>query len=494
MLTKLGVQNTKYIGGNEDSYVWVDIVWGVQGVDRGDDFNHWVPEERGTAVFDTSFDFSTASAQEHYLATCEKLRTESCLVQGCMDGTGKLTRPGEVHCFLEDYRAWYRVQQCSACEDDPASPFADAGYSCDALIAAGTVTCETDLATVHEASAPGLATIGDHCHRTCEICTPNADDASDDACEAAVEFPTGAEFLTSLKEFRSDPVYFQRWGEQIGVVGEQLKYVSIQFMSTLQHDKPQVTTRTMYDKLEGLVATQNLAAPAGMKSAFHCDGGVFTWMETQQGLVDNVFTGFAICFPAAFFVLLGSTLNPVTASLAIVTIVGVVGCVLGLCKFMMGWGLGVAESIAAVIVIGFSVDFTVHLAHMYSEAGHRLGLQLRSERMGSSAKTMGVTVTMGACTTLGSGMMLWMCTLTFFTKFAVLIIATICFSLSAAMLFFMPLSAICGPEGDFADLAVLYKNLTGGGGEAESKSAAAKAEEAAAEMASDQTENLVAED
>ena len=53
---------------------------------------------------------------------------------------------------------------------------------------------------------------------------------------------------------------------------------------------------------------------------------------------------------------------------AIVTVAGIVGCVLGLCKFYLDWGLGVAESIAAVIVIGFSVDFTVHLAHMYVES------------------------------------------------------------------------------------------------------------------------------
>jgi hypothetical protein len=38
-------------------------------------------------------------------------------------------------------------------------------------------------------------------------------------------------------------------------------------------------------------------------------------METQKGLVDNVFTGFMICFPAAFLVLLASTQNPLTASL-----------------------------------------------------------------------------------------------------------------------------------------------------------------------------------
>jgi hypothetical protein len=39
--------------------------------------------------------------------------------------------------------------------------------------------------------------------------------------------------------------------------------------------------------------------------------------------------------------------------------------------------------------------------------------------MADSARLMGVTVVMGALTTLGAGMFLWMCTLTFFTKFAV---------------------------------------------------------------------------
>eukprot|EP01048_Picozoa_sp_COSAG05_P033266 COSAG05_NODE_13237_length_437_cov_0.763314_1_plen_63_part_00 len=43
MLTKLGIANTKYIGGEEANYVWDNIVWGLEGVNRGDDFNRWVP-------------------------------------------------------------------------------------------------------------------------------------------------------------------------------------------------------------------------------------------------------------------------------------------------------------------------------------------------------------------------------------------------------------------------------------------------------------------
>ena len=52
--------------------------------------------------------------------------------------------------------------------------------------------------------------------------------------------------------------------------------------------------------------------------------------------------------------------------MAIATIIGIVACVLGMCHAVFEWELGIAESIAAVIVIGFAVDFTVHLAHMYA--------------------------------------------------------------------------------------------------------------------------------
>jgi hypothetical protein len=77
--------------------------------------------------------------------------------------------------------------------------------------------------------------------------------------------------------------------------------------------------------------------------------------------------------------------------------------------------------------------------------------------MASSARTMGVTVTMGACTTLASGSMLWLCTLTFFTKFAVLVVGTIGFSLVVATLFFMPVLATIGPEGTQGDIVALYR-------------------------------------
>eukprot|EP01047_Picozoa_sp_COSAG01_P001966 COSAG01_NODE_49_length_31891_cov_29.945773_8_plen_158_part_00 len=142
-----------------------------------------------------------------------------------------------------------------------------------------------------------------------------------------------------------------------------------------------------------------------------------------------------------------------TSRPVICRIVGIVACVLGLCKAYFDWELGISESIAAVIVIGFAVDFTVHLAHMYVESHH----SSRLERTADAARTMGMTVVMGAITTMGAGLFMAFCTVTFFTKFCVLICSTIGFSLAAALLFFMPLVATLGPEGDFGDLVAVWK-------------------------------------
>ena len=90
----------------------------------------------------------------------------------------------------------------------------------------------------------------------------------------------------------------------------------------MQHSQPSTITSSLYDYMEELMEKRNSVAPPGVAKGYHCDGGVFTWMLTQQGLVQNVFSGLAICFPAAFIVLLLATHNVYLALLAITTVAG----------------------------------------------------------------------------------------------------------------------------------------------------------------------------
>jgi predicted RND superfamily exporter protein len=71
----------------------------------------------------------------------------------------------------------------------------------------------------------------------------------------------------------------------------------------------------------------------------------------------------------AFVVLILSTMDLRVGFFATLTIAGIVTTVMGVgVRAIMGWSLGIGESIAAVILIGLSVDYCVHLANAYIEA------------------------------------------------------------------------------------------------------------------------------
>lgn len=109
---------------------------------------------------------------------------------------------------------------------------------------------------------------------------------------------------------------------------------------------------------------------------------------------------------------------------------------------MKGWKLGTAESISVVILIGFSVDYVIHLSTDYMHSS----LQSRHSKMQQAYTEMGVSITSGAITTFGSGIFLYGGILIIFNKFAVLITATITISYTVAMLFFGAMCHCFGPE------------------------------------------------
>lgn len=160
-----------------------------------------------------------------------------------------------------------------------------------------------------------------------------------------------------------------------------------------------------------------------------------------------MFLGLSICFPVAYIVLMFATKNIILATYAIFAIGSIVTAVLGFCESIMGWPLGVGETIAGIIVIGFSVDYVVHLGHMVEEANEK-GFKTRRERFVFAAETMGPTVVAGAVTTGGSAMFMFLCQMTFFYKMAVLICITIFLSFIFSLGFFMAMIYVVGPEGN----------------------------------------------
>jgi len=146
--------------------------------------------------------------------------------------------------------------------------------------------------------------------------------------------------------------------------------------------------------------------------------------------------------PVAALVLLLTSGNILIALYAVVSIASIVGIVLGFCKWAMDWDLGAAQCIAGVIVIGFSVDYCVHIGHMYMAAKS----QTARGRTQYALSTMGSTVLGGAITTFGAGLLLFTCQLNILKTMAVLISLTIVVSLTYALVFFCRVVYPFGPK------------------------------------------------
>ena len=149
----------------------------------------------------------------------------------------------------------------------------------------------------------------------------------------------------------------------------------------------------------------------------------------------------------AFIILNLSTMNILISIFSITCILFIVTSVVAMMQ-LLGWEYGVAESIAVVVLIGFSVDYVVHLANHYVEAPFKD----RKRRIKHALSEIGVSIFSGAATTILSGLALIFCKISVFNKFAVLIVATILLSLFMSFGLFSALCHAFGPQNNCGDL------------------------------------------
>ena len=251
------------------------------------------------------------------------------------------------------------------------------------------------------------------------------------------------EFFSRLAQFRDE----NKMEDFIGFIDGNLRYFGMRFVTTINPRDPASIVSPVEKKIDNLVQTANNGAPATAKS-LRISAQKFVQNSSEQDLVNNVVRGLLITFPIVFVVLLFATDNWILATLASISIGFVVVSTLGSIFTFAGWELGLTESIASIMIVGLSVDYTVHLAHMYTFAGEHEGFETRSERFEYAVLTMGVTVLGGGITTLGAGVFLLGCQVTFFFKIGTLLVLTVLFSLYFSLGFLMPLCHLIGPQGN----------------------------------------------
>ena len=253
------------------------------------------------------------------------------------------------------------------------------------------------------------------------------------------------------------------WKDYIGFVDSHLRYVTVPTSLTMKQYRSIQERRKVINRVINFVDGQQPPLPPELGHLTYDGGFEFLQADTFEALRASLFEGLAICFPVAFVVLLYSTENLLVALYAIVSIALIVASVLGTIEYVYGWDLGIVVSLMGNLVVGFSVDYTIHLGHMFVAAGREHDIHNRFDRFSFAIRKMGGTVIGGAVTTLGAGLFMLPCQLVFFYKLGLLMVTTIVFSLLYAFGFVMPLLAAAGPSGDqfaFRPLSALKRMVS----------------------------------
>ena len=161
------------------------------------------------------------------------------------------------------------------------------------------------------------------------------------------------------------------------------------------------------------------------------------------GAIQGIFIGLCLALPVLIF----TTRNWIIGLLAALTIALITNAVVGLIP-LIGWRLGVMESLNLTLVVGLSVDYCVHLADGYIHSNK----VKRVDRMREMLRTVGVSIVSGACTTLGASMFMLGSQIMFFYQFGIFMFCTIGFSILFALAFFPIIVSMIGPEGDRGSL------------------------------------------
>jgi predicted RND superfamily exporter protein len=224
----------------------------------------------------------------------------------------------------------------------------------------------------------------------------------------------------------------------------RLKFAWMTFNATFKAQGTKDVQNEWHERWEGHMLSRAGASNPRQSSE------MYVFMVLQNELLAACIQGMLVSLVVTAVILALVTFNWILALIGLINITIITGIFLGVMP-LIPWELGSSECIFLIAVVGLAVDYTVHLLHAYNEQDGT-----REEKMQGALSTMGISVASGAITTMGAGLMLFMCDIAFFQQFGSFIFLVILISFLVALTNLPPLILILGPEGDRGKIAPLY--------------------------------------
>jgi len=195
---------------------------------------------------------------------------------------------------------------------------------------------------------------------------------------------------------------------------------------------------------------RNDAASIRANLAWHTSR-LWVRVEAQAGIISSVSVTVLISVCIGFLAMVLFTRNCFLAVLTMFSSALTIIALLFVMVVLMQWPIGAIEAVALIVFLGYLFSFNLHIAHAYIHAPFRAsahgGTNARERhfRCRYALGTMSRSLLGSATTSVGCAIFLLFCTLQFFVKFGIVIIAVTTMSIIYALLFLPALLMLAGP-------------------------------------------------
>jgi len=238
---------------------------------------------------------------------------------------------------------------------------------------------------------------------------------------------------------------FVAWSEladENNVLNNQgvLKILRIRTQMSVNWDASFTVMDKFWKSYEEWMENERANAPEGVNKMFHT-AGAFWWYDTNISMLQTAIGAalIAIAFSAGVVLISSRSFSLMLFSGLCVTYV-LAATTASLVGF--GWDLGFLESICFAILIGISCDFVIHFGHAYIQ---KSGSVSRFVRTKHALLHMGPSILAAAITTFSAALVMLFCTVTFFTKFALILLMTVVHATVGSFVVYIVFADAFGP-------------------------------------------------
>merc|ERR1719171_2424424 len=198
------------------------------------------------------------------------------------------------------------------------------------------------------------------------------------------------------------------WKHYFGFVDGELRWVRISVLTNVPGDSAAKVHLATMSGFEEYVRFRNREVP---DDALRVMATSQEWViaVTEDGIVSSAVRCAAISLSCALVAIMMFTGSAWLAFFVSFTVFMIVTCQAATMFCVLRWTFGPVEAIGLILFVGFSVDYTLHVAEAFHHAP--------PPKVENAYKHVGRAVTSAAVTTAGSAFFLFFCTVNVFFNF-----------------------------------------------------------------------------